>query len=180
MSEDLHALPNVLEYSFSGLSKENGVVYSCCPPRLILLKLLGREMSLLETIRPLFFVVTNHFPMKHLTDHHCYPGSRCALYYDAMHYVFKQHKICVREIEIGFSARCTYLHMRKIYNCRQMQKTQHDYETALRALLNGTPMKELEPWVYEIWGIYLYGWLKEAKHIGDDFRHNFRRKVFLG
>lgn len=104
--------------------------------------------------------------------------SRMALYYDAMQYVFQQRNISIRAVEIGFAAHCAYGLAEDIALLKE--SGQGSFEKAMRERLNGSIIDGQEPWVYEVWGTYMLAWLKESRHLDEDFRYCFRRRVFLG
>lgn len=100
--------------------------------------------------------------------------SKAALYYDAMNFAFSNKKVNMESLQIRLAARCAaeFLHSRRSVWAPHL-------EDALAERLNGSPLKETEPWALEILVTYLIAWLNFSVDIDDNFRVNFRRRVFL-
>ena len=113
-------------------------------------------------------------------------SSHCALYFDAMKDVFKQHNVDMRLVEIGLAAQCTSQYLECFHGvfssmaAQTRDKFHENFRAATRERLNGSPSPEQEPWAYEILATYMHSWLKDSIPIEEDFRKNFRRRVFLG
>ncbi|RFU28650.1 hypothetical protein B7463_g7677, partial [Scytalidium lignicola] len=116
--------------------------------------------------------------------------ARCSLYYDAMIYVFENNNLSLEDVEIGLAACCAAEYaISKATPLVQFEETVRkelllEYEQSVRAslreCLKGSSMNEVPPWACKILATYLHAWLQEAKDIKKGFKHNFRRRVFLG
>ncbi|KAH8807681.1 hypothetical protein F5884DRAFT_880968 [Xylogone sp. PMI_703] len=119
-------------------------------------------------------------------------SSYCSLYYDAMIYVFENHGLSLDDVEIGLAAYCAtrfafstqFPHLsyddKIVYVNESSPADEKMVRRFVRQCLKGSPMDGIHVWAYEILATYLHAWLQEAHLMSDDYRSNFRRRVFLG
>jgi hypothetical protein len=117
-------------------------------------------------------------------------SSRGSLYYDAMAFVFSQHGRDLGSVSTGLAAWCATCYLYRESYPKEREKmhwfaysasnTSVRFRAAIRERLNGSPLEELENWAYEILATYLIAWLRGSNPVEEDFRSNFRRRVFLG
>jgi hypothetical protein len=112
-------------------------------------------------------------------------SSRSALYYDAMIVLFQHHKLRFESIQIGMAARCCTTYFASLSKVKPESGTfeilpDKQFCAFIRERINAAPMDEPPFWAMEVLVTYLHAWLQGAHAVDDDFRQNFRRRVFLG
>lgn len=135
------------------------------------------------------------------TETHGFGGlsSKCTLYYDAMLFVFGCYRMDIRAVETQLAVKCAveclslqeggtyvdyYCRLRDLSGvvCLDSKKCwREEVEAAVVERLTGSSASiDVEPWACEILAVYMHAWLSGSKHIEENFRGNFRRRVFLG
>jgi hypothetical protein len=77
-------------------------------------------------------------------------SSRCSLYYDAMMFVFSQHKMDLESVSIGLAVWCATCYFYDESYPKEMEQTNSAstisacFRAALRERLNGSPMEDLD------------------------------------
>ncbi len=118
-------------------------------------------------------------------------SARSSLYYDAMIFVFQNYNLKLEDVEVGLAVRCAAnivnlpIQPRHRFEFKSIGEPkffqwEEGFKGWVRECLVGKQTGKSEEWAEEVLALYMVAWMKEAKDIKDDFRGNFRRRVFLG